>query len=147
MPNDLRMPSLNQLIIAGHLCADPDLKYTSSGTAYCKLRLANTRHYKTKGGEKKEETIFIDATLWNKPAELVGESMKKGHAVIVYGSLKQDTWEDKDSGKNRSRIEINAHRVEPLEWHGYKPGGGERPAETPAPRVIEEPIPEDEIPF
>ena len=142
------MPSLNQLIIAGHLCADAELKYTSSGVAYCKLRLANSRHYKTKSGEKREDTIFIDAILWGKPAEWVGESMKKGHAVIVYGSLKQDNWEDKDSGQKRSRIEINAHRVEALEWHGSKPGGaGERPAETPAPRVVEEPIPEDEIPF
>ena len=144
--SDLRLPDLNKVLIAGRLTADPDLKYTSSGMAFCKLRLANTRHFKKRDGSKAEETCFVDATLWDKQAEWVGESLKKGRPVLIEGSLKTDQWEDKNSGQKRSKIEIKAQRVTPLDWDNDGGGRG-RPAETPAPRVIEEPIPEDDIPF
>ena len=144
---DLRLPDLNKVLIAGRLTESPELKYTREGTAYCKIRLANTRYYKKRDGSKGEETCFVDATLWDKQAEWVGEKIGKGRPVLVEGSLKTDTWEDKASGQKRSKIEIKAQRVTPLDWDDKEPGQTPQPSARPAPRVVEETIPEDDIPF
>ncbi len=162
--SDLRVPDLNNVVIAGRLTRDPELKYVSSGRAVCRISIANTRFYKDKNGERKEDTSFIDATVWDKYAEFVGEKLKKGRPVIVEGRLKSDSWEDKASGQKRSKIEIAAQRITVLDWDengrggggggGNYGGGGEYGGESsrssssaPAPREIEEPIPEDDIPF
>lgn len=182
--SDLRVPDLNSVVIAGRLTRDPELKYISSGRAVCRVSIANTRYYKDKNGERREDTSFIDATVWDKYAEYVGEKLKKGRPVIVEGRLKSDSWEDKASGQKRSKIEIAAQRITPLDWDeggnrgggggggnygggggggnygggggggSYGGGGGYGGGESsrgasgaPAPREIEEPIPEDDIPF
>ena len=143
--SDLRMPDLNQVLIAGRLTRDPELRYTGSGMAVCRLSVANTRYFRKKDGGKGEETDYIDATVWDKTAEWVGERLKKGRPLLIEGRLKTDQWEDKDSGQKRSKIEINAKRITPLDWDDT-----DRPAQrenAPKPRAIEEPIPEDDIPF
>jgi single-strand DNA-binding protein len=164
--SDLRVPDLNNVVIAGRLTRDPELKYISSGRAVCKVTIANSRFYKDKNGERKEDTSFVDATVWDKMAEFVGERLKKGRPVIVEGRLKSDSWEDKATGQKRTKIEIAAQRISPLDWDensrggsggggNYGGGGGgyggesNRPSSSsaPAPREIEEPIPEDDIPF
>ena len=163
--SDLRVPDLNNVVIAGRLTRDPELKYISSGRAVCKVTIANSRFYKDKNGERKEDTSFVDATVWDKMAEFVGERLKKGRPVIVEGRLKSDSWEDKATGQKRTKIEIAAQRISPLDWdensRGGSGGGGNyggggsyggesnRPSASsaPAPREIEEPIPEDDIPF
>lgn len=165
--SDLRVPDLNNVVIAGRLTRDPELKYISSGRAVCKVTIANSRFYKDKNGERKEDTSFVDATVWDKMAEFVGERLKKGRPVIVEGRLKSDSWEDKATGQKRTKIEIAAQRISPLDWDensrggsggggNYAAGGGggyggesNRPSSSsaPAPREIEEPIPEDDIPF
>ncbi len=66
---DLRMPDLNNVLLAGRLTADPELKYIASGTAVCNLRLAVSRFYKGRDGEKKEDTLFINVDVWDKTAE------------------------------------------------------------------------------
>ena len=147
--SDLRMPDLNQVLIAGRITHDPELRYTANNVAFCRLRIANTRYFRKKDGERGEETCFIDATLWDKQAEWVGERLKKGRPVIIEGRLKTDQWEDKSTGQKRSKIEIKAYRVTPLDWEDDGRGPSQQPQSTPAPapRPIEEPIPEDDIPF
>lgn len=149
--SDVRVPDLNTVIIAGRLTRDPELKYTQGGRAVCTVSIANTRFYKDKSGEKKEDTTFIDATVWDKFAEYVGEKIKKGRPVIVEGRLKSESWEDKSSGQKRSKIQIMASRITPLDWDGEKQGGQSEPRrdseQARSTRDIEEPIPEDDIPF
>ena len=140
--SDLRMPDLNKVFLAGRLTRDPELSYIASGTALCKIGLAVSRRYKTRDGEQKEETLFIYVTAWDKQAEYLGENLKKGRAVLVEGSLKMDQWEDKTTGQKRTSIEVRAFRVHHLDWDDR----GGKPA-APAPRPIEEPVPEDDIPF
>ena len=158
---DLRVPDLNKVIIAGRLTRDPELKYISSGRAVCRVSIANSQFFKGKDGERRESTTFIDVSLWDKQAEWVGERLKKGRPVLVEGRLKSDSWEDKTTGQKRSKIEISAQRLTPLDWDDDGRGGsggggggnygGGKPAQAqqapPAPRPIEEPIPEDDIPF
>jgi single-strand DNA-binding protein len=173
---DLRMPDLNMVVIAGRLTRDPELKYTGSNRAYCKVSIANSRRYKTKDGEQREETVFIEGTLWDKFAEYVGDKFRKGRPVLIEGRLSQSEWEDRESGQKRSKIELRIARLTPLDWDDDGRGGGsgggggasggagagggygqQRPPSAPsgggaggggrAPRHIEEPIPEDDIPF
>ena len=140
----------------GRLTREPELKYIASGRAVCTFSIANTQYYKDKSGERKENTTFVDVTLWDKAAEYAGQNYDKGTPVLVEGRLKSDSWEDKTSGAKRSKVAINAQRVTALEWKGDKPegssgGGGyqrtERPQRTETSYDDGSPIPEDDIPF
>lgn len=114
--SDLRVPDLNTIVIAGRLTRDPELKYVNGGRAVCEVSIANSRFYKDKSGERKEEVVFVNATIWDKFAEYVGEKLKKGRPVIVEGRLKSESWEDKTSGQKRSKIFVAASRITPLDW-------------------------------
>ena len=142
--SDLRMPDLNKVFLAGRLTRDPELRYTSSNVALCKLGLAVSRHYRSRDGEKREDTVFLNVTVWDKSAEFCGENLRKGRPVLVEGRLNMNEWEDRDTGQKRRVIEVTALRVQQLDW-ADRPGGA--PAPAPEPRPIEEPIPEDDIPF
>ncbi|GMV99776.1 MAG: single-stranded DNA-binding protein [Candidatus Hydrogenedentota bacterium] len=149
--SDLRMPDLNKVQLVGRLTADPELRYLPSGMAVCKLRMAVSRFYKSKDGERREDSFFINVETWNKSAEFCNEYLKKGRPVLVEGRLKSNEWEDKNTGQKRSAIEVVAERVQQLDWDdrgggaGSSSGGGG--GNRPQPRVIEEPLPEDDIPF
>ena len=145
--SDLRMPDLNKVFLAGRLTRDPELKYLPQGTAVCKLGLAVSRFYKGKDGEKKEDTLFIDVTVWEKTAEYCGERLRKGRPVLVDGRLKSNDWEDKTTGQKRTKIEVQGLSIRELDWEDRSGGGGAASAAKPAPREIEEPIPEDDVPF
>ncbi len=145
--SDVRVPSTNLVVIAGRLTRDPDLKYISSGKAVCQLSLANTRYYKDKSGERKEDTSFVDVTLWDKPAEWAGEHLRKGRPVVVEGRLKSDSWEDKTSGQKRSRLAIQATSVVPLDWDDEKSESRPTRQQRPPEATHDEPIPDDDIPF
>ncbi|MGI6460844.1 MAG: single-stranded DNA-binding protein [Candidatus Hydrogenedentales bacterium] len=139
---DLRMPDLNKVFLAGRLTRDPELRYLSSGTPLCRMGLAVSRFYKTREGERREETLFVDVVAWRGTAEYCGENLKKGRPILVEGTLRSDHWEDKTTGQKRSKIEVQADRIQTLDWDSDGGTGGK-----PAPRVIEEPIPEDDVPF
>ena len=140
--SDLRMPDLNKVFLAGRLTRDPELRYLSNGTPLCRMGLAVSRNYKTKEGERREETLFVDVVAWRGTAEYCGENLKKGRPILVEGMLRSDQWEDKATGQKRSKIEVQADRIQTLAWDSDGGTGGK-----PVPRVIEEPIPEDDVPF
>lgn len=140
--SDLRMPDLNKVFLAGRLTRDPELRYVQSGTAVCKMGIAVDRRYKTKDGEQREDTLFINVTAWGKSAEYCGENLAKGRPIIVEGNLKSSEWEDKTTGQKRTAIEVTADRIHQLDWAD---SGGRSSA--PEPRAIEEPVPEDDVPF
>lgn len=152
---NVRVPDTNLLMFAGRLTRDPELKYLTSGKAVCELSIVNSRHYKDAQGNKKEDTVFLDTTLWDKQAEWVAENLKKGRPVLVRGRLKQESWEDKTSGQKRTKMVLWTEHLTPLDWPedgeqktgGYdnRDEGNARPAPRPSER--EEPIPEDDIPF
>ncbi len=155
--SDLRLPDLNKVLIAGRLTRDPDLKFTSSNRAVCKIRIANSRHYRSKDGERKEDTTFVDVTIWDKLGEWIGENLSQGRPVLVEGALKYDEWQDRQTQKTRTKLEITAQRCTPLDWperdgsQGDGPdnySGRQRPTQGQyGGGNHEEPIPEDDIPF
>jgi single-strand DNA-binding protein len=149
---DLRMPDLNKVCLAGRLTREPELRYTPQGVAVCKLGLAVSRIYKGRDGERKEDTCFVDVTVWEKMAEYIGQRLHQGAPVLVEGRLKSDSWEDKSTGQKRSKLEIVAVRVQELAWSTDRQPGASAPS-APAPSQArerisqDEPIPEDDIPF
>lgn len=152
--SDLRVPDLNHVLIAGRLTREPELKYTGDGRPYCRFSIANTRYYKDRNGQRTEDTTFVDVTSWGPMAEFIGEKLRKGRPVLVEGSLRTNEWEDQATGQRRSRLILNGRRVTPLDWEDSGSGGNrvatraESGPDLPVePREIEEPIPEDDIPF
>jgi single-strand DNA-binding protein len=115
----------------------------------CKLGLAHSRKFRTKDGEQREETLFVNATCWGKTAEFVRDYYKKGRPVLVEGRLKLDEWDDKNTGQKRSTIEITAERVQALDWEdrGGAPGGASGGRSKRQEQAPEGPEPEDDIPF
>jgi single-strand DNA-binding protein len=140
------MPEINRVMLAGRLTRDPELRYTPGGAAVCKMGLAADRRYRTKDGQQREEVLFINVTAWAKTAEYCGENLKKGRPVLVEGELRSNEWEDKSTGQKRTMIEVSATRIQTLDW-GDRQGGGASGGSRSEPREIEEPIPEDDIPF
>ena len=147
--SDFRMPSLNKVFLAGRLTRDPELRYTPSGAAVCKLGLAVTRYFKGRDGEKKEETLFVDVNVWEKTAEYCGQRLKQGRPILVEGQLRSSSWEDKSTGQKRTKIDINAERVQELDWEdrGGAPRGSGPSRPAPDAHAMDEPPHEDDIPF
>ena len=153
------MASFNKVILLGNLTRDPEVRYTPKGTAVTELGMAVNRVYTAENGEKREETTFVDVTLWGRTAEIAGEYLKKGRPVFIEGRLQLDTWDDKQSGQKRSKLKVVG---EGLQLLGGRPGGGggggggdeegggpsrsSRPAPPPQRSAPSEPD-DDEIPF
>jgi single-strand DNA-binding protein len=121
------MANLNKVMLIGNLTRDPDLKYTPGNQAVCEIGLAVNRKYRTKEGEDREETTFVDCEAWGKQAEVLKQYMTKGKPLFVEGRLKLDTWEDKDGGKrSKMRVVIENFQFLGAAGGGGSGGGGER---------------------
>jgi single-strand DNA-binding protein len=148
------MASFNKVMLLGNLTRDPEVKYTPKGSAVADIGLAVNRTYTTDGGEKREETTFVDVTMWGRQAEIAGEYLKKGRPLFVEGRLQLDTWDDKQTGQKRSKMRVVCENFQMLGSRdggaegggggGRSSGGGSRPAKS-AP-AAEEPS-DDDIPF
>ena len=115
------MASVNKVILVGNCTRDPEVRYTPKGTAVTDLGLAMNRHYSSDGGEKREETTFVDVTLWGRQAEVAGEYLKKGRPVYIEGRLQMDSWDDKNSGQKRTKLKVVGEQMQLL---GGREGGG-----------------------
>ena len=122
------MASYNRVIMLGNLTRDPELRYTPSGTAVTEIGLAVNERRKNANGEWVEEVNFFDVTLWGRTAEVVSEYCGKGSPLFVEGRLKQDKWQDKNTGENRYKLKIIGDRIQLLGSKGGGGGGGPRPS-------------------
>ena len=144
----------NNVTLIGNLVEDPELRFTPSGVAMAKIRLAVNRRWQ-KDGQWQEDTSFFGGTVWREQAETVAESLQKGTRVIVTGRLEQRSWETPE-GDKRSVVEIQIDEIGPsLRWATATVNKTQRSddwssnqqmATTPAPAAREEFGP-DEAPF
>jgi single-strand DNA-binding protein len=115
------MASFNKVLLMGNLTRDPELRFTSNGSALAKFGLAVNRKYKA-GEEWKEEVCFVDITVWGKQAENCAEYLSKGRPVFIEGRLQFSSWET-DDGQKRNKLEVVANTVQFLgQSGGGKPG-------------------------
>ena len=133
------MASFNKVILVGNLTRDPQVKYTTGGTAVTEIGLAVNRRWMDKQSNQwKDETTFVDVTLWGRTAEIAGEYLAKGRPVLIEGRLQLDTWDDRESGQKRSKLRVVGENMTMLGGKGDSPGGGGggagRPQSGNAPR-------------
>lgn len=99
------MASFNKVILLGNLTRDPEVKYTSGGTAVCELSLAINHTWKdSKTNEKREEVTFVEVTFFGRTAEVAGEYLQKGNPAMIEGRLKLERWHDRETGKPRQKM-------------------------------------------
>jgi single-strand DNA-binding protein len=111
---DVKLASVNKVMLSGRLTRDPELRYTPSGTAVTSFAVASSRSYKGQDGEWKQLVAFVNVVVWGKLAVLVNEYLKKGSAVFVEGRLNSRSWET-DDGQKRSVLEVRGERVQFLD--------------------------------
>ena len=118
------MASFNKVILMGNLTRDPELRFTGNNMAVCKFGLAVNRRFKDGAtGEWKEEPTFVDVTIFGARAEPFAKYHKKGKPAFIEGSLRLDSWEDKNGGGKRSKLFFVADTWE-FVGGGREEGGG-----------------------
>lgn len=156
------MSNLNKVQLIGRITRDPELKYTKSGTALCKLGMATNSYRRGPDGESMEQVEFhnmvcFDSEHGRKLATLAAEYLKKGSLAYVEGRLQTHSWEA-DDGSKRSSTEVilndiqflspksETSKVQPVEDDGPV-GPAKEPAFSTAGATSDEEIDPDDIPF
>lgn len=112
--SDLRMPTINQVALAGRLVQDAELRHSDNGAIRLVARLAANRPYRDRNGQWQEEASFFNIVLWHKQAEYFAERLHKGTPVLVTGRLRSAYWKDKDE-QPHSLVEIQVRHLQILE--------------------------------
>ena len=137
--------SINQVILLGRLTRDPEQRTTASGKNVVSFSIAVDRQ------SQDDQADFFNITAWDKLGDLVMQYLSKGRRVLIQGRLRQDSWEDKDTGKRQSRIEVTASDVTFLDGPSGDNSGSAVPKTTKKEEVVTEigdkPIDLSEIPF
>ena len=110
-------------MLIGNLTRDPELRHTPKGTAVSEISMAINRVWNNDQGQKQEETTFVEVTLWGRQAELAQQYLTKGRPVYIEGRLNLDTWDDKETGKKRSKLRVIGENMQFLS-SGTGAGGG-----------------------
>jgi single-strand DNA-binding protein len=115
---------MNQCHFLGNLVRDPDLRTTNSGKQVVNFTIAINRYFK-RGTQRAKETAFLDCEAWDTGAATISKYFTKGEPIIVHGGLKQDEWDDKQSGQKRTKLKLRVERFE------FVPGRGKGSDEKP----------------
>ena len=150
----------NKVTLLGNLTADPEQRTTPSGRSVTSFTVAVNRNWKGADGQRQEETSFIPCTAWGAQGETIARYFSKGRQILVSGRLQQRRWEDKETGKNRSAIDViveefsfvndskgGASASTAGSSSPYSGGGDAGPADTTPVDNIDEPIDLSDIPF
>lgn len=140
--------SVNKAILIGRLGRDPELKYTTAGTAYVRFSVATDDTWTDRNsGERQERTEWHTIVAWEKLAEFCGQYLSKGRLVYIEGSIQSRQWDDQE-GNKRTSFEIRARNVVLL---GPPPEGERKQAPvtagTTSSGAPENAITNDDIPF
>lgn len=102
---------MNQVIQLGHLTRDPEVRTTGAGTTVLNCSIATSRSV-PKGDSFVDETTFVEFTMWGKRAEAFARYHSKGTRAFLRGRLTMDTWEDRTTGQQRSKLKMTAEEWE-----------------------------------
>jgi single-strand DNA-binding protein len=164
---------VNKVILVGNLGNDPEVRYSQSGSAITTLSVATTESWKDKNGEQQERTEWHRVKAFGRLAEIMGEYLKKGRQVYIEGSLRTEKYTDKN-GVEKYSTDIIADEMQMLGGMGEGGGGGGQRSEraprpsggggerggprgggdggprggaSAPPQRMDEPFPDDDIPF
>lgn len=114
---------VNKVILVGNLGSDPELRYTTSGTAVATLSVATNRRWKDKEGAMQDDTEWHRVIVWAQSAEFCGNYLSKGSKVYVEGRLQTRKWQDQ-SGNDKYTTEIVSSTIQNLTPRSGEGGGG-----------------------
>jgi len=98
------MPALNRVQLIGYLGKDPESKFTPTGKKVTQFSVAISNRWKSKEGDSKEYTEWVNIEAWGRLGEVCNEYLKKGSLVFVEGRLKTDKYEDKGENKYYTKV-------------------------------------------
>ncbi len=134
------MKSLNKVQLIGHLGKNPEVRYTSNGSAVANFSMATNEVWTGKDGQKNERAEWHNIVAWGKLGEICGEYLSKGKQVYIEGRLTTRSWEDRD-GNKRYTTEVRADNMIMLGGPGSNSDAVEsQPSNEPSSI-------EDDIPF
>jgi len=140
------MAGVNKVILIGRLGRDPEVRYTSDGTAVANFTIATSDEWKDKQtGEKRERTEWHRIIAWRRLGEICGEYLSKGRQVYIEGSLQTREWEDQEGNKRRT-TEVVASNMQMLGSREQTDSFSSEPRSTDQGSTAKEPQ-EDDIPF
>ena len=107
--------SINRVAISGNLTRDPELRAAQSGTAILSFSVAvNDRRRNAQTGEWEDVPNYVDCIVFGRRAEGLAKFLAKGTKVAIEGRLRWSQWQDKDTGKNRSKLEVVVDEIEAM---------------------------------
>ena len=109
--SNLKMPDINNVLIAGNLTCDPSFRKTTNGTPVANFFIASNRKFKDNNGQWRENVCYVGVVAWYRLAESCYENLKKGSAIIVDGEMQSRSWRN-DDGTSRNVVEIKARRIQ-----------------------------------
>jgi single-strand DNA-binding protein len=115
---------INKVILVGRLGKDPEVRSTPGGSTVTKFTLATDERYTDKAGEKQERTEWHNIVAWARLGEICGQYLRKGKLVYIEGSIRTDSWDDKESGQKKYRTEIIARDMKMLDRRGDEGSSG-----------------------
>ena len=115
---------INKVILVGRLGKDPEIRSTPQGSTVAKFTVATDEKFTDREGNKQERTEWHNIAAWGKLGEICGQYLKKGKLVYIEGSIRTDSWDDKESGQKKYRTEIIANTMKMLDRRGDEGGGG-----------------------
>jgi single-strand DNA-binding protein len=144
--------SVNRVILVGRLGKDPEIRSIPSGTSVSKFSIATDERFTDKSGEKQERTEWHNIEAWGKLGEICGQYLRKGKLVYIEGSIRTESWDDKESGQKKYRTKIVASEMQMLDKKSDDEGGGggytRKPAAAGAPAERSGQMEDDdEVPF
>ena len=148
----------NKVILMGNLTRDPESRTTPNGQSVTSFGLAINRTWRGADGEQHENVSYIDCVAWGKTGEIIAQYVQKGRALLVSGRLEQRSWDDKESGQKRSKVEVIVEDFNFVGGQGERGGapvasggGASSSSSKKKDEVVEdigdEPINLDDIPF
>jgi len=115
----------NKVILMGNLTRDPETRTTPNGQSVTSFSLAVNRTWRGQDGSQQESVSYIDCVAWGKPGEIIAQYLGKGRAILVSGRLDQRSWEDKESGQKRSKVEVVVEDFNFVDGRGGDGGGNQ----------------------
>lgn len=113
--------SINKVLISGNLTRDAELRSTASGTSILAFGVAVNDRRRNQNGEWEDYANFVDCTMFGRRAEALSQYLTKGTKVAIEGRLHYSSWEDRNGGGRRSKLDVT---VDELEFMSSRNGGG-----------------------
>lgn len=101
---------INKVIVGGNLGQDPEIRVTQGGMSVMTMSVGCNESYLDRNRQRQERVEWVRCVVWGKRAEGLARFLRRGSWVMVEGSLKMSSWEDRD-GIKRYKTEVVAHQV------------------------------------